>query len=312
MRRREEGCRAPEEVDERRFGHVVRRSRPAGGAAEEARLVLGTVERDRLAAGDEDDIALLPGARHRAHVGDEADAADHRCRVDRAAVGLVVEGDVARHDGNAEHLARARHALDRLGQLPRDLGLLRVAEVETVGCGKGATSRAGDVAGGLEDRAGARGPCGRRRGAAGAVERDGEPAQRGPEAQNGCVEARPPHRSGPDEVVVALVDGPAAADVRRGEQREELVALGSNRRVLDRRLERARLRLEAVARRVLGEVADGDRAHLLLVVEGAQEAGVRHHADLGAVELPSARRPPRRRRAFRARRSRPSAPGSRR
>src|SRR3546814_2759851 len=53
-----------------------------------------------------------------------------RSRVDRATVRLVVEGDVAGDDGHAERLAGERHAFDHLGELPGDLRLLRVAEVQ--------------------------------------------------------------------------------------------------------------------------------------------------------------------------------------
>ena len=147
--------------------------------------------------------------------------------------------------------------------------------------------RRSDVAGGFEHGAGTGGPRVEGRRPARAVEGDGQAAQRGPEPQDGGVQPGPAHGPRADEMVVALVDGPATAHVRRGEQCEELVALGADGRVLDRRRERAGLGLEPVARRVLREVADGDRSDLLLVVERAQEARVRDHADLGAVELPA-------------------------
>ena len=74
------------------------------------------------------------------------------------AVGLVVERDVSGHDRNAERLAGARHALDRLGQLPGDLGPLRIAEVEAVGDGERPAAGAGDVSRRLEDGERAAGP----------------------------------------------------------------------------------------------------------------------------------------------------------
>ena len=127
---------------------VERAGRPASSPY--ARLVLGAVERELRLAGEVDRVALAPCARHRAHVGDEADAADDRRGVDRAAVRLVVERDVARDDRDAERLARGRHALDRLGQLPGDLRLLGVAEVEAVGDRERLAAGAGDVARRLE------------------------------------------------------------------------------------------------------------------------------------------------------------------
>src|SRR4029453_467594 len=64
----------------------------------------------------------------------------------RTRVGLVVERDVAGDDGNPERLGSFRYAVDRLRQLPADLGLLRVAEVEAVGERERLASGAGDVA----------------------------------------------------------------------------------------------------------------------------------------------------------------------
>ncbi len=103
-------------------------------------------------AGEQHGVSLAPGARHAADIGDEAHAADDGGRMDRAAVGVVVERDVARHDRDAERLGSLRHPLDRLGELPADLGLLGVAEVEAVGEAERLAADAGDVAGRLEDR----------------------------------------------------------------------------------------------------------------------------------------------------------------
>ena len=67
---------------------------------------------DLVALGQPDAVAGPPAARDLAHVGHEPDAADHRRRRNRAAVGLVVERDVARDDRNPERLRR-------LGDRPR-------------------------------------------------------------------------------------------------------------------------------------------------------------------------------------------------
>ena len=90
--------------------------------------------------------------------------------MDRAAVGVVVERDVPGDDREAERLARLRHPLDRLGELPSDLGLLGVAEVEAVGEPERLAARTGDVARGLEDRRRTSGERVERADAIGAVE----------------------------------------------------------------------------------------------------------------------------------------------
>src|SRR5437899_2584365 len=90
-------------LDERGLGGEVERGGPACELAVE-RLVLGAVQREPRRAREEDRVALTPVARDLAYVGDQADAADDRSGVDRAAVRFVVERDVSRDDGNAERL----------------------------------------------------------------------------------------------------------------------------------------------------------------------------------------------------------------
>jgi len=128
---------------------------PARGLAVDDALVGRAVERRRAVAGDEDDITLLTegGADCQRCVVEDADHADHRRRVDRPAVVLVVERDVARDDREPERLAGERHPLDRLGQLVADVGRLGVAEVEAVRDGGRAGAGAGHVAGRLADGA---------------------------------------------------------------------------------------------------------------------------------------------------------------
>src|SRR5207247_10160742 len=104
----------------------------------------------------QDRVALAPATRNLADVGDETDAADHRRGGDRPPVGLVVERDVPRDDGDVERLGGRRDALDRLGELPADLRFLRIAEVEAVREADPLSARAGDVACGADDRLGAR------------------------------------------------------------------------------------------------------------------------------------------------------------
>src|SRR4029079_11293977 len=83
--------------------------------------------------GDEDDVAGLPRSRKEANVGNEPDAANARRGWERPSVGVVVQRDVARDDGDAEGIGRRSDALDCLLQLPPDRRFLRIAEVEAVG-----------------------------------------------------------------------------------------------------------------------------------------------------------------------------------
>ena len=85
---------------------------------------------------EQDDV--VPGAlelpRHDSRrILEHADDADDRRRIDRLAVGLVVEADVATGDRHVERPARFGNARDRLDELPHDLGPLGVAEVQAVG-----------------------------------------------------------------------------------------------------------------------------------------------------------------------------------
>src|SRR5438270_13657968 len=80
---------------------------------------------------ERDGRAVLP-------VLEQSDAADCRRGEDGEAasvftLGLVVERDVAAHDGEVERAAGFGHAGDAADELAHDLGPLRVAEVEAVG-----------------------------------------------------------------------------------------------------------------------------------------------------------------------------------
>ena len=68
------------------------------------------------------------------------------------AVGLVVKRDIARHDGEVERAAGFAHAVDGLDDLAHDLGLLRIAEIQTIGDAPGACADRSDVAPGFGDR----------------------------------------------------------------------------------------------------------------------------------------------------------------
>ena len=85
------------------------------------------------------------------HVVEDADDSENRRGINALAKRLVVEADVAAGDGNLQFFAGFGDAVDRLRELPHDVGLFGIAEVEAVG--RGNRSRAGtcDFAGGLGD-----------------------------------------------------------------------------------------------------------------------------------------------------------------
>ncbi len=85
-------------------------------------------------------------------VGHPPDHADHGRRVDGAGGALVVEGNVAADDRRVERAAGLAEAAYGLGQLPGDVRLLGVAEVEVVGGAERLCADAGEVGGALEHR----------------------------------------------------------------------------------------------------------------------------------------------------------------
>ena len=97
-----------------------------GQLGPDARGREGTNECDHVAVAEE---AEPPRARR---IRQLADHSDHRRRQDRAVRRFVVQRDIAADDGDSERLARLAHPLHGLGELPRDMWLLRVAEVQAV------------------------------------------------------------------------------------------------------------------------------------------------------------------------------------
>ena len=82
-------------------------------------------------------------------------------------------------------------------------------------------ARAGDVAGGLEDRERAADEGIEPGDPSLSVERERKTAKRRAEAQDGGIEPGPAHRPRADELVVAAEHELAASQVRRGEQRRK-------------------------------------------------------------------------------------------
>ena len=262
--------------------------------------------------GDVHEVAFAPGRRDGTHVLHRAHTADDRRRVDRAPVRLVVEGDVAGDDGDAEGLARLRHSLDRLGELPGDLRLLRVPEVEAVRDRERRAACAGDVSSGLENGERTAGARVERGEPAGSVQRDararerlaaggarrrraraGEPCAIRPGGRTGGKWAAGWRRSGSG--------GDPAGRPRR--DRDGGVSTGGSSG-------RGR-RLDPVARSVVGQEAGREsrrRARRSKKARSSPEPVTA--SDHGALELPAAGKWPRQRRAARAGRRRPCAPGS--
>ena len=85
------------------------------------------------------------------HVVENSDHAEHRRRINSFAQCLVVEADVAAGDGNLQLFAGLGDAVDRLRELPHDLRLFRIAEVQAIGRGHRSCSRAGHFARGFGD-----------------------------------------------------------------------------------------------------------------------------------------------------------------
>ena len=89
-----------------------------------------------------------PGG-HGGEVVDEAQQPDHRRGVDVGALRRVVEADVAADHGDPEGRTGLAHAVDRIGQLAHDHGVLGVTEVQAVDQRQGPGADAGQVEDGL-------------------------------------------------------------------------------------------------------------------------------------------------------------------
>ena len=152
-------------------------------------------------------------------VGQLADHADDRGRVDRSLLGLVVEGDVAADHRDPELPAGVRKPRDRPVELPGDVRLLGVAEVEAVGEAEGLGADAGEVLRALEyrlDRAHV-GLAGHP--AAIAVDRDRDRPAGLRDHQHRRVGGLGPARGPRSDHRVVLLEGPARrGDVRGAEQ----------------------------------------------------------------------------------------------
>src|SRR5262245_18946335 len=144
-------CRMPSERDEPGLRLEIEWRRGATALAV-ASLVRGPRERNGRGECREQHVAFAPALRNAADVLDEADRTDDRRRVERAAVRLVVQRDVPGDDREVESLAGGGDPVDRRRELPPDLRLLRIPEVQAVRQPDRLAADAGDIAGGLDDR----------------------------------------------------------------------------------------------------------------------------------------------------------------
>ena len=137
---------------------------------------------------------------------------------------LVVEANVAADDRRLQRAARVAEAAHGLRQLPRDVRLLGVAEVEVVGRPRAAVPRR--RRGSLRTRAPPRSCRGRdrRRRDARCSRSHRERASVGQREHRRVGLLGAAHRARLDDRVVLLEQGPPGGDVRRGEQREQRLA----------------------------------------------------------------------------------------
>ncbi len=166
------------------------------------------------------------GHRHALGIGQPPDHADDRRGVDRALRRPRCRATRCRPTtGTPRREAGVAQALHRTGQLPRDVRLLGVAEVEAVGEPERLGAHAGEVAGALEHRLD-RCRCTDRRPRAGRCRRSTRRSRRSRrppvELEHGGVgRLRAAHGARPDDRVVLLEREALGGDVRRAEQGEQ-------------------------------------------------------------------------------------------
>src|SRR3984893_1365078 len=147
----------PDHRQHRQPGAALQRQvqlrRPAGDLAQAGSGVFGASELTKGLADQYHQVIRGPEPRtaNLGHVIDDPDHAYDGGGPERDAAGVVVEADIAGNNRDLQPAARLGHALHRLLQLPEDLPLLRVAEVETVGDGERPSTGRNHVAPSLGD-----------------------------------------------------------------------------------------------------------------------------------------------------------------
>jgi hypothetical protein len=244
---------------------------------------------------EQDDRVTRRADAPREHAGgvlQQPDDAEDGRRVDGLAVGFVVEAHVAAGDRHVERTAGLGDALDRLHELPHDLGPFRVAEVQAVGGADRNRAGTRDVPGRL-----GHGELGAQPGTevtvtAIAVDRQGKRARRPFYPHDPGAHAGGRDRVRPHHVVVLPVDPPLAGDGRGREQRHQHVPR-RRRRAERRRIEHGHLgqvggpaRGPVVDRRLIDQRHVRDFGDDLPLVLDAHHVVIRDISDLSGVQVP--------------------------
>src|SRR5438270_8021596 len=157
------------------------------------------------------------------NVFEDTHDSEHRRGVNAFAERLVIKTHVAAGDGDLQLLASLGDAVDGLRELPHDVRLLRVAEVQAIGRTDGRRARTRDFAGSLRygvHRADTRIEVAP---ASIAIKSHGQTAVRAFDADHaGIAGTGSLDRVGLHHVIILLPDPPFAGDVRVGEQRLQL------------------------------------------------------------------------------------------
>ena len=253
----------------------------------------------RIGGADQHEPATVDESHARRaadQVLDHAEQADHGCRIDVTAPALVVQTDVAADARDAEGEQSLGHAVDRPGQLPHDLGMFRVAEVQAVDHRQRLGSDHGQVHHRLADRHQSADVRVDSAPQVVAVGRDRQSAsgvragRRVFEAQHGGIAPRS-HDGVEEQHVVVLRGHPR----RVGQHRQQRVAsLGRSRQVV-RRIGTTLRQVEWFAERTVverGVLFEGLGRHVsehgaALGVEHPQAAGVGDDADDVRTDLPA-------------------------
>ena len=179
-------------------------------------------QKDRLALG-------LERERHRRReIVEQADAADGRRRQDRAAVGLVVERDVAGHDREIERRAASPMPRTQPTNCPMISGRSGLPKLRLSVSASGRPPTARDIAPGLRHRLLAAlvriGLAIARRDVGGERQR----LRPVVDAHHGGIAARPLHGVAADDVIVLLPHPALGAEVGRGDQLFERIGDASS------------------------------------------------------------------------------------
>ena len=223
------------------------------------------------------------GHRHALGIRQPPDHAHDRGGVDRALRALVVERHVAAHHRHAEREAGVAEALHRTGELPGDVRLLRVAEVQAVGEAERLGAHAGEVARALEHRLHRAGVGIAGHAPAVAVDRHGDRAAARRRPRAGAPRRRPPpaaarcaSRRSSRTARRRSAWRPRSPSPSSGQQRALRIGVlvEPRRRVRDRS-PGGLLGLQVVERAVVHQRRHGHVAHQLVAVEDRAAAACR-------------------------------------